>query len=199
MWGIIGYEMLWMLSYWSWSKFILMIMMLIWWLRHYQEGSLKIVVRSPVWWSPPYSCEEEICWVFLAPFLWGVKAQMRRLILSHLFKCKGIKLGWERDSFVREKQLQNIEKKERKSHCEFRTPTRKCFSDCNCNSFTIGSGGCLDNKFYTCDTSNCPIRLSKWYLEKEINVLHFLFCIWCFPSSCFSIVSIGAWFWFGCL
>jgi len=52
--GIIGYVILWMLSCWQWKKFIQMIMVLIWWLKHCQEESLKFVVRSPVWRLSPH-------------------------------------------------------------------------------------------------------------------------------------------------
>lgn len=69
-------------------------------------------------------------WTF---FLCGVNTQMRRHILSHLFKWRRVRLGWERDSFVRKKPVtKHWERNVRKNHCDFRTPTRKCFSDCNC-------------------------------------------------------------------
>jgi len=68
----------------------------------------KDVVRSPVWRSPPHSCEGGgICWIFWTPFLCGVKAQMRRFILSHLVKWRGVRLERqtqrECDSFEGEK------------------------------------------------------------------------------------------------
>ena len=69
MWGIIGYVMLWKLGYWSWQKFIQMIIMLIWWLRRYWEASLKLVVRLLVCQSSPYSCQGEICWVGLTSYV----------------------------------------------------------------------------------------------------------------------------------
>jgi len=91
MWGIIGYVMLWMLSCWSWKRFIQMIMVLIWWLKHCQEGSLKFVVRSPVWRLSPHSCEGEICWVaFKFPATPLLRYNLRvkpRQILKSLHIC----------------------------------------------------------------------------------------------------------------
>jgi hypothetical protein len=69
MWSIIRYVMVFMVSCWI-SKVHMMIMVLIWWLKCYQEGSLKHVVISPVWRFPPHICEGKICW-FWAPFLCG--------------------------------------------------------------------------------------------------------------------------------
>ena len=69
MWGIIGYVMLWKLGYWSWQKFIQMIIVVIWWLRRNWEPSLKLVVELSVCRSSPHSCEGEICWVGLTSYV----------------------------------------------------------------------------------------------------------------------------------
>ena len=74
--------------------------------------------------------EGKTCWVFWAPFL--VNAQMRRLILSHLFKWRERQTWRESDSFERKKQLHIIEREKRKNHCDFRIPTRERFSYCSC-------------------------------------------------------------------
>jgi len=99
----------------------------------WMQWNLKLVVRSSIWRSPPPSCEGRFVGFFFSPFLCGIKTQMRRLILFHLFKWRRVRLGWERDSFVRKKPVtKHWERNVRKNHCDFRTPTRKCFSDCNC-------------------------------------------------------------------
>ena len=69
---------------------------------------------------------------------------------------------------------------------------KSIFQIATAESFTVESGLFLNNRFYTRDTLNYPVGLLKRYLEREISASHFLLCIWCFASSCFSIVSIDA-------
>ena len=80
----------------------------------------------------------------------------------------------------------------------FTHPPESIFHIATVGLFAIGSGCFLDNRFCTCENSNCPVGLSKRYLEREISASNFLLCIWCFPSSCFSIVNIGAWLFIAC-
>ena len=55
---------------------------------------------------------------------------MRRLISFHLFKWRGVKL--ERETHLRGKTItKHWERQERGNHCDFRTPIKECFSDCN--------------------------------------------------------------------
>ena len=62
------------------------------------------------------------------------------------------------------------------------------------DSFTVGLGWFLDNRFYTRDTSNCLVGSWKRYLEREISVSHYLFYILEFYLL-ISVVPIGDLFW----
>ena len=58
---------------------------------------------------------------------------MRRLILSHLFKWRGVRLKCKRETHLWGKTVtKHWEKKERENHCGFLIPTREHFSNCNC-------------------------------------------------------------------
>ena len=70
---------------------------------------------------------------FWAPFLCGVKAQIVRAYLSHLFKWRGVRLGQKRVcSFCEKYCSQRERQEEKKSLCDFRTSTRDRFSNYNC-------------------------------------------------------------------
>lgn len=81
MWGIIECVIFWMLSCWSWIKFILMTMVLIWSLTYYQGGILKVVVRLSNWRSPQHVKGDVLC---LTPNYVSKKFKLVKLILCHL-------------------------------------------------------------------------------------------------------------------
>ena len=69
---------------------------------------------------------------FWAPFLCGVKAQIVRAHLSHLFKWRGVRLGQKRVcSFCEKYSSKREREEEKKSLCDFRTSTEHRFSDYN--------------------------------------------------------------------
>lgn len=53
------------------------------------------------------------------------------------------------------------------------THQRVFFQIVTADSFTVRLDWFLDSSFYTNDTSNCLVGLSKRYLKKEISALHF--------------------------
>ena len=97
----------------------------------------------------------------------------------------------KRDSFEREKQLQNIERERRgKIIVIFARSLESVFHIATADSLTIGSDLFLDSMFYTCDTSNCLIGLSKRYLEGEISISHVLVSLKEFIfAACYFVVE----------
>ena len=133
---------------------------------------------------------------------------MRKPILSHLFKWRGV--TWERE---RERERERLicegkivtkywERKEGERRKEiiviFAHPLETIFQIATADSFTVGSGWFLDSRFYT-----WYFKLSGWIVRKisregdkyfTFSTLHFGV-----SSSYLFIVSIGALFWFGYL
>ena len=77
---------------------------------------------------------------FWAPFLYGVKAQIVRAHLSHLFKWRGVRLGQKgMCSFPKKYSSKKTEREEEeKSLCDFHTSTKLVFQITTTDSFTVG-------------------------------------------------------------
>ena len=70
---------------------------------------------------------------FLSFFIGGVKTQMIRSILSHLFKWReGSDYGVREKLICVENNYRTLREKGEKNHYDFCTPTRKRFLDYNC-------------------------------------------------------------------
>jgi len=124
---------------------------------------------------------------------------MRRSILSHLFKWRGVKLEneikWER-LIWEGKTIHHWERKnKRENHCDFRIPTREGFSNCNCEFFSP-----LDRPdFGTAGSTRVMLQIVWLDWEKDIwrkiSVSHYLLYILGFYLLV-SIVWIEGLFWF---
>ena len=78
---------------------------------------------------------------FWAPFLCGVKAQIVRAHLSHLFKWRGVILGQrEGAQFVRNIALKERERRRRKAFVILSHPPWTVFQITTADSFIVGSG-----------------------------------------------------------
>ena len=76
-----------------------------------------------------------------APFLCGVKDQIVRAHLSHLFKWRGVRLGHKRVcSFCEKYSSKREREEEKKSFVIFALPPGIVFQITTADSFTVGSG-----------------------------------------------------------
>ena len=73
----------------------------------------------------------------------------------------------------------------------FAYPLESVFQIATANTFTIGSGWCFYSKFYTHDTSNYPVGLSKRYLERD-KCFAFYILYFGVSSSCLYCTNWGS-------
>lgn len=135
-----------------------MIIILIWWLQHYQEGSLKLVMVSSIWWFHPHNCEGGISWVW-SPFLCGERPKYDYPIsLTYLS-------GESQFRFERERVKIIIQKREKRkatySHFSATSLTKSMIP----YLLTIGSSSKLKGRFKTLISKFWLFKISKQVLS----------------------------------